>query len=413
MADRNRAAILVFEFLWGLAMPLVQYSTVLPGYLRHLGVANVWIGLAPALYNGALALVQPIAAYAIPAGPRRLGRMRCIYMAGSLGYVVAGLAVLGGISSPAAGLAAALLATGLFAVTTGIGDPPYMGLVTGAVRPEQRGRFFGLRFVCLGTGGIAGGMLAEQTLLAEAAPANFGLCFLVGGLLYLLSTFSMAFYRDRTPPEPKAPDGFRRFVADRLLARFQQPAFRAYALAVVLLGLAVGGFPFLALLLRDRLGESDQLFGLLGAIFMASNLGMSWMLGVVCDRWGARQALALGLAVYAAGVVGCLLFRDRTALLVCYFLASTWMPAQVVAATDLGLRLADGAPAAEVFATMMAVMAPARILGPVLAGAAIDRWSYTPALVACAACAAVALIALARAAPARHPRAEARDPQPA
>ena len=58
--DRNRAAILVFEFFWGLAMPFVQNATIVPGYLRHLGIANRWIGLVPAFYNSAIALVAAI-----------------------------------------------------------------------------------------------------------------------------------------------------------------------------------------------------------------------------------------------------------------------------------------------------------------------------------------------------------------
>jgi hypothetical protein len=41
-------------------------------------------------------------------------------------------------------------------------------------------------------------------------------------------------------------------------------------------------------------------------------------------------------------------------------------------------------------------MAPARILGPVLVGAAIDQWSYVPALLGCVACAGCALAALGR-----------------
>jgi hypothetical protein len=35
-----------------------------------------------------------------------------------------------------------------------------------------------------------------------------------------------------------------------------------------------------------------------------------------------------------------------------------------------------------------------RFLGPVLIGAAIDHWSYTPALLMCAGCAGAALLAL-------------------
>ena len=44
--------------------------------------------------------------------------------------------------------------------------------------------------------------------------------------------------------------------------------------------------------------------------------------------------------------------------------------------------------------TMMATMAPARIAGPLLIGAAIDRWSYTPSLLVCVVCALGSLLAM-------------------
>jgi hypothetical protein len=252
--DRNRAVILLFEFLWGLAMPFVYYSTVLPGYLRHLGLAGVWIGLAPALHSGALALVQPLSAYAIQPGARRLARMRAAYALGACAYAVLGLQVLwgtppvdaGGLSVAGLVTLAAVLA---FAVAVGTGDPHYMALVVGAVPAEQRGRYFGMRMVCLGLGGIAGGTLAEQTLRLAPAPANFGWCFLLGGLLYVASTLCMAFYRDapeKEEPDPP-PSSFRSFLAERMLPQMREGAFPSYLLAVVFFSLGSCGFPFLAL----------------------------------------------------------------------------------------------------------------------------------------------------------------------
>ena len=40
---------------------------------------------------------------------------------------------------------------------------------------------------------------------------------------------------------------------------------------------------------------------------------------------------------------------------------------------------------------MMLVVGPARIIGPLAAGAAIDAWGYAPAVASCVGCAVVAL----------------------
>lgn len=392
--ERNRFAILLFELTWGLAMPLIYHATVVPGYLRHLGVANLWIGLVPSIHTGIYAVIQPYAAYVFRPGPRRLGLMRAIYVLTGVGYVALGLMVLRGMPAPAAALALVLAVELLAAVTTGTGDPQYATLVVESVSTQQRGFYFGLRAVLLGAGGVVGGFLAAEALRAAAPPANFGVSFVAGGTLLILSTLSMALFRDR-PAAAGSDDGsFRSYLQARVLPRVRQPEFRRFLTANVLFALSTCGFTFLGLLLKSKLSETEGLLGFLGSVFMAANLTQSWVLGVVCDRWGSRIGFALGLAVFIAGVGGCLVGTDRTFLFAAYFLASAWFPTQIVAAQDLAYRLAEDAPPAEIFSTTMVVLAPARILGPLLVGAMIDRWSYPPALLLCVALAAGALLAL-------------------
>lgn len=394
LLDHNRGSILAFEALWGLAMPFAAYATILPGYLKNLGVPNAWIALVPALFTGGLALTQPASAWAIRPGPRRLRIMLGSYAAGSFGYILLGLLVLAGVRHPAVGLAASLLAVAAFAVGVGLGDPQYVALVVAAVDPELRGRFFGLRAVCVGVGGVLGGCLAGWVLQLAPAPANFGWSLLLGGILYLASTLSMVGFRDRPEPITEARTSFAAFMRERVLPRIRSVEFRAFLVAVVFFALAVCGFPFLSLLLKERLHASDRIYGLLGGLFMGCTLVMSWVLGCVCDRWGSRRGFQLSLFCYALGVTGCLTLRHPGMLLVAYVLASVWLPGSMIPMTDLSLRLAvphdHRAGAAEITATMMVVMAPAKLLGPVLVGAGIDHWGYIPALGFCVLCALAA-----------------------
>jgi hypothetical protein len=388
--DRNRACILAFELLWGLAMPFVYYSTVLPGYLQHLHVPSAWIGLAPALHTGMLALVQPLSAYGFRRGEGRVSRMLRIYASGALGYAVLGAVVLAGFGSAAAAMAG----VAVFALATGIGDPHYMETVVEAVSPELRGRFFGLRNVFLGIGGIVGGVLAGMLLKSAPAPDNFGRAFLTGGLLYMASTLSMAWYRQPPAIQEERSRGFGSFLSERVAGHLRRPGFAPYLLATVFFSLAVCAFPFLGLLVKERLHETDRILGFLGAILMGCNLTVSVVLGVVCDRWGSRLGFILALLAYVGGVLGCLAFHQPLPLLLSYGLACSWMPGQFVAGTDLALRLAREAPASEVTALMMAAMAPARILGPIALGAALDRWGHGAALSAAADFGMLAVLAL-------------------
>lgn len=387
---RNRSAILAFEGAWGIALPFLYYSTIVPGYLNSLGISKAWIGLVPALHSGILAVVQPLSAYSVPEDEHRLRRMRAFYAAGAVGYALLGAAILGGMRDPWLGLAATLLAEVVLSFFIGMGDPQYMAVVVNAVSAQSRGRFFGLRMVVLGLGGTAGGIAAEQVLKRVSEPWNFGGCFLLGGLIIIASTQIMCLYRESPEPQGPREGDWRGYLKERILGRAQEGPFRAYLIAVVLFSLASCAFPFLGLLIQERLNESDHLLGLLGSVFMGANMAQSWVLGFVCDRWGSRLGFGLSLLAFTAGLIGCLFLQDRTLLLIAYFLAAMWFPGQIIAATDLALRLAKDSPATEVTATMMLAMAPARIVGPLLIGAAIDRWSYPVPMALCAGCALAA-----------------------
>jgi MFS family permease len=320
--------------------------------------------------------------------------MRGFYLLAAVGYTLLGAAIFGGMRDPWVGLAATLVAELALSVFIGMGDPQYMAIVVNAVSPAVRGRFFGRRMVILGLGGIAGGFAAEQVLKHVAEPLNFGWCFLLGGLLVIASTQIMHVYRESPePPAPRTAD-LRGYLKERIIGRAQEGPFRTYLIAIVLFSLSASAFPFLGLLVKERLHESDRILGVLGSVFMAANMLQSWVLGVVCDRWGSRRGMALSLVIFVAGLLGCLLFHDRYLLLGAYFLAATWFPAQIIAATDLALRLAKDSPATEVTATMMLAMAPARIVGPLLIGAAIDVWSYPLPVLVCALFALAALVVL-------------------
>lgn len=393
--ERNRGVILSFEFLWGVGLPFVAAMTLIPGFLENIGINKVWIGLVPALYTGAIAVVQPLSAYVIRVNARRLKKMRRLYMLGSLGYVLLGVAVLGGLEMPLALLVCTLLAVLLFSVTAGMGDPHYVDLVVAAVTTQQRGRYFGLRAICLALGGVIGGQLSAVVLGLGDAPFNFGLCFIIGGVLFFVSTFSLLWFHDKSTPIDERLPNFRIFLSERIMPLLRHDAFRMYLISLIFFTLAASSFSFLGLLLKARLQESDRIFGLLATLFWVSTLVMSWFLGVICDRWGSRRAFALSMILFVAGVLGCLFLQDRFVVLACYTLAASWSAGGMVAATDLALKITPGISPAEVFATKMVAMAPAQILGPVVAGAAIDYWSYEPVLLASTSLILLALVALA------------------
>jgi MFS family permease len=321
-----------------------------------------------------------------------------MYSVGAAGFVLLGLLVLYGVHSPTFGLIATLVAVGLFAVAAGAGDPHYMEIVVASVSLKQRGRYFGVRGLCVGLGGIAGGALTGVALYLAPTPRDFGYCILAGGLLFAGSTFVLLCCRDNPAPAERHAS-FRDFLCERIIPLVRRKQFRWYLISISCFALAACGLPFLPLLIKEKLHASEDIYGWLGGLAMGSNLVIPWILGIICDHWGSRRGFMAVLLLYTIGVLGCLFLEGYTALFISYLLASIWLPGSIVSMTNLALKIAPDVPTSEVFSTKMVSMAPAQILGPVLVGAAIDHWSYGPALWACVGCVALALIALWRCGP--------------
>ncbi|HVF09954.1 MAG TPA: MFS transporter, partial [Abditibacteriaceae bacterium] len=245
---------------------------------------------------------------------------------------------------------------------------------------------------------VAGGALTGVLLHLASTPLDFGYCFLAGGLLVGGSTFVLLFVRDDPTPAARY-DSFRNFLSERILPLVRREQFRWYLISISCFALAACGLPFLPLLIKGKLHASNDIYGWLAGLSMASTLVMPWMLGIICDRWGSRRGFVTVLLLYTAGVLGCLFLEGYTALFISYLLASIWLPGSIVSITNLALKLAPDVPTSEVFSTKMVAMAPAQIAGPILAGAIIDHWSYGPALWACVGCVVLAFIALWRCGP--------------
>ncbi|MBM3459365.1 MAG: hypothetical protein FJX77_12650, partial [Armatimonadetes bacterium] len=227
LLDRNRASIFAFECFWGVAFPFAYYATVLPGYLKHLDAPNILIGLAPAIHSGITALIQPYSAYAFRPGPHRSVWLRNMYASGSVAYIALGAAVLAGFLSGTTAVVFTLLTALVFAITVGLADPHYMDLVAEAAPADLRGRFFGLRVIFLGLGGVVGGELAEWVLGAAAPPQNFGASLCVGGVLYVLCTQALRRFQDPPvpTPEPLPAGSFSRYLGGSLGPLALHPRF--------------------------------------------------------------------------------------------------------------------------------------------------------------------------------------------
>jgi Na+/melibiose symporter-like transporter len=249
-----------------------------------------------------------------------------------------------------------------------------------ATTPRERGRFFGLRIVWFGTGGLLGGVFAARALHALETPLNFGLSIAVGGALILLATAWFSLYRDDAGAETAPRPSLVACLTDVWEIARRRRTFLIFLLAASLFVLAQGPFAFLALFIKERLQADDTLLGRLSAVFAVCSMTLALATGYAGDRFGHRTTFQWGLIAYAGGLALALAGHTPPVLFTAYFVASTSSPVWQVAAFNLALECSGEKDAARVYAGLSLVSAPLRIVGPLGAGAGIDRWGYSPVI---------------------------------
>lgn len=391
---RNRTAILGFEVLWGLSIPFVLVTTVLPGYLNALGLSKVLIGMVPALFSGGIALAQPLSLYVLGSGPGRFRKMLWAYRGAGMCYVVMALFVL---LLPSEAVLPRVLSffacLSAFVLLVGFGDPHYIASIMDTIDPRERGWFFGLRFVCAGTGGLIAGGAASRVLGWLCPPQSFGLSILVGGAIIVIATLWFSRFRpgERAACEPRLSVAECFGVVVRIARgnrRFQL-FLAAISLCVLMQGIAV----FVVLSIRTRLHAGDSVLGWLGSIELGAWVVFALLLGRIGDRLSYRAAFGAGIALYLAALATVQFGSGQLVLFAGYFLASVLGPTIAVVGFHLGYACSGETNVEQVYSGISVAEAPCRIAGPMLAGVLVQTSGYTPVLV-CAAAAGVIVLVL-------------------
>lgn len=271
-------------------------TVILPGFLAVLGIPAAALGLIEGTADAIASFTKMAAGYIAD----RFGHRKALVLAGyALTPVGQALIAL------AAGWPLILLGRIVSWFGKGLRGPLRDAIIVQAVAPETRGRAFGFHRAMDTLGAIAGPLLGvallgwAQTLPWDSDAGPFRLVFwltLVPGVLAVLAFLFLV--RD---PEHSPNPAMRLFTAIHDLS----PRFRRYLSAVGLFGLGDFSHALLILaatqILTPSLGvvQAAQVAGLLYVLRNSVQAALSYPVGVLADRFGARNVLVAG---YALGV---------------------------------------------------------------------------------------------------------------
>jgi hypothetical protein len=289
---RNLCAVLLWELLWGFgnactcAAIFVPFLSQLAGSKRLVGM----VGLTMLLGIPALIVSLWLA--------HRLKRKRyavaILWAAQMVGWIALG-AVLRMDAPPKDSIIVVIYAgQSVFAFLAGVSMAPTYSLLTG-VFGDRFGTAQGLQLLFRQISGVVGGLWAATALGGAAFPKNFGLTFLVGGIVLTVSNVALLFFVEPdVPAGAKPPQAFLREVG-RTVREARPVASLVWVIACA--AFMVSAESLFVVSALERLSLGDAYAGIFASVSLAASGIGGALAGWIGDRIGHARALLISLAL--------------------------------------------------------------------------------------------------------------------
>lgn len=405
----NFAAFLIDASGWFLGMSFLSSTTILPYYVRNLTSSDEAIGAIPAVIAIGSLLPQVFSA---PSSERRPIQRRFVLAVASLEripyLVLAGVTFFVGLQAGSLLLTCFFVCIAANAVAMGVNTPAYAAMLSKVIRPDLRGRLYGVGNAVSGVLGV-GGAAACAWLLATYPPRiAFSLCFLIGFVVLAITVVPLGFVRE-PPGRVEEAQPFGAYLRGAAGVLSSDRDFARFLVSQALLSVAITASAFYTVHAMDRFNIPKQQSSEIGAFNMALILaavvgGILW--GHVADRRGNRVVLAVGTAALIVVPIAAI-----HAPSVAFFTGLFFANGLATAAWDLSsfnivMEFSRPERVPTYSALRALVIGPVRGVAPLaaswLAQVRKEEWGYAPVFLLCAACALVSLLLLLRMREPRH-----------
>jgi MFS family permease len=370
---RNLVFMTLFEFTWGLGNPFAMYMTIVPAYLTALGAAKSLIGVAMAFWT-VLAPMQLLGGHYF-SGRRRVRTAIAAFMASVAVRFLHDLAVVlaPGIWTPPAAIVVFLACCAWYVGVIVIGQSIYVGVLTDNVPQRQRGMLHGIRAAGLGLGALASSAVAARVFGSLPSPANYRTALLIGDGIFLLSCFTLLFFRDAgwRPSGPREP-GFVRALAAKARLLGEEPNYRVFLFFHLLNATASSLGAFMIPFAKERLGVDDTRIALLTVVLLGVNAVFASGIGRLADRFGYRMVGAAQSLLLVASFIVAAAARTYAAVCVAYSLQIMVSFSLLFVLVNMSVELFPALGASNLAALGNTILLPFLALVSPLAGLIVD-----------------------------------------
>jgi hypothetical protein len=372
-AIRFLSPILGAEFFWGVAAAIAFMPTVVTGYIRYLGYSTFVVGMMPAFFWGGYSLSQALALKILKPIPGVFGKVVLVFAAGGCSLMTLGILLSSFEFENLTRLLMLFGAFSMFVFLIGNVDPHYMRYSYAAVPDGYRGRFFGMRSLMLGVGGLIGSLSLHLFFRDPDSADKFHRIFIATGFFYFCSSLSFSRFRHKETPNPVLME----ILVVRSLRQLFSDAWKNRALSVMLAGLTLffaavsGGFNLYSDYIQRSLGD-DKLIASLTMASWFGNCVFSVALGKLSDRFGFQNIFIFTCLVFSVGTLMLVWPINTWWCIVGYLLCSVWLPGYFVAGFNLVQSYAKGWNPSETMILQSLALLPVRLCSPLLVGWGMD-----------------------------------------
>lgn len=359
--------------------------TVVTGYIRYLGYSSFVVGMMPAFFWGGYSLAQAFALKILKPNPRVFRKVVLVFAASGCALMFLGILLSSFEFENITRLLMLFGAFSLFIFLVGNIDPHYMRYAYAAVPDGYRGRFFGMRSLMLGAGGLVGSLSLYLFIKDPDSADKFHRIFIVTGFFYICSSLSFSRFRYKETPNPVMME----IPVVRSLRQLFSDAWKNRALSVMVAGQVLffaavsGGFNLYSDYIQRSLGD-DKLIASLTLASWFGNCVFSVVLGRLSDRFGFRNIFISICLVFSAGTLMLAWPINAWWCIVGYLLCSVWLPGYFVAGFNLVQSYAKGWNPSETMIMHSLALLPARLFSPLLVGWGMDAGFDRLTVLACA-----------------------------
>ncbi len=376
------------------ANAFIDYTTVLPTFLRGLISSNALIGLIAAISRGGAILFQLFSAAYLEGKEKRPMLIKALWVRFfSLVFIACGSYIL----LPQHKIAVVILFIvflSTFAFAGGVANIPFFDIISYNIPSHKLGRFWATRQFVGGVLAIGSGYAVKVILKNVSYPNNYITLFVLATVVFGLAFLSLGSMEEGAVKQ-KVNESFGVFLKNALLIMKTNRDFLSMVISEFLSHSIYMCLPFIALYATYKLGLHKSDIGYFISAQMAGSILSNLFWGYFADKKGPKfiiistNILAMSVPLLSVFVTTSFMFS------VTFFLLGAYMHGSYIGYTNYMLKIAPEAKR-PTFVSIRGTFNALSYFLPALGGFVVDKISYHPLFILSAIASIAGLLYAAR-----------------